>query len=51
VISPDESACGQVVACRSGAVTLLQVEADDGTLLRGRQLAEQDWAGKSWDHG
>jgi len=51
MFSPDESACGQVVACRGAAVTLLQVEADDGTLLRGRQLAEQDWAGKSWDHG
>ncbi len=51
MFSPDESACGQVVACRGAAVTLLQVEADDGTLLRGRQLAEQEWAGKSWDHG
>ena len=52
VISPQESACGQVVACRGGgAVTLLEVAADDGAVLRGRQLAEQDWAGKSWGHG
>jgi methionyl-tRNA formyltransferase len=51
VISPQEAACGQVVACRRGAVTLLQVEADDGTVLRGPQLAEQSWVGKSWGHG
>ena len=51
-ISPAETACGQVVACRGGgAVTLLEVEADDGTVLWGPQLAEQDWTGKSWGHG
>jgi len=50
-ISPAESACGQVVACRRGTVLLLEVEADDGTRLSGRQLAEQSWAGKSWGRG
>jgi hypothetical protein len=52
MISPAETACGQVVACRGGAaVTLLEVEADDGTVLWGPQLAEQGWTGKSWGHG
>src|SRR6267142_2116329 len=52
MLSPAETACGQVVACRGGgAVTLLEVEADDGTVLWGPQLAEQGWTGKSWGHG
>ncbi|HEY3279489.1 MAG TPA: methionyl-tRNA formyltransferase [Gemmatimonadales bacterium] len=50
VISPDEAACGQVVACGDGAVVILELEAADGTLLRGPRLAEQDWAGRVWQH-
>lgn len=50
VVSTTDQACGQVVACGSGAVTLLEVEADDGTLLAGRRLADLDWTGKRWGH-
>jgi methionyl-tRNA formyltransferase len=50
VTSPDEAACGQVVACGAGAVVMLELEAADGTLLRGPRLCEQDWAGRVWQH-
>jgi methionyl-tRNA formyltransferase len=50
VLSPDEAACGQVVACGDGAVVILELEAADGTLLHGRRLAEQDWTGRIWQH-
>jgi methionyl-tRNA formyltransferase len=50
VTSPDEAACGQVVACADGAVVVLELEAADGTLLRGPRLSDQDWAGKAWQH-
>jgi methionyl-tRNA formyltransferase len=48
VFSPADVACGQVVACGQGAVLLLQLEDDDGQILEGRDLSEQDWKGKSW---
>lgn len=34
-----------------GAVVLLELESDDGFILRGRALAEQDWEGKVWGDG
>jgi methionyl-tRNA formyltransferase len=46
VVSPAQSACGQLVACGSGAVILLEVEDESGTRLRGQQLSEQHWTGK-----
>jgi methionyl-tRNA formyltransferase len=46
VVSPAQSACGQLVACGSGAVILLEVEDDAGTRLRGQTLSEQPWTGK-----
>jgi methionyl-tRNA formyltransferase len=46
VVSPAQSACGQLVACGSGAVVLLEVEDDAGTRLRGQALSEQPWTGK-----
>ncbi|HYK81869.1 MAG TPA: methionyl-tRNA formyltransferase [Gemmatimonadales bacterium] len=49
-VSPVEEACGQVVACASGAVTLLEVEGDDGTVYSGRRLSELPWAGRRWSH-
>jgi methionyl-tRNA formyltransferase len=49
VHSPAQSACGQLVACGSGAVILLEVEDDAGTKLRGQQLSEQQWTGKRWE--
>ncbi|MGH7520170.1 MAG: methionyl-tRNA formyltransferase [Gemmatimonadales bacterium] len=48
VQSPAQSACGQLVACGSGAVVLLEAEDDAGTKLRGQQLSEQPWTGKRW---
>lgn len=49
VLGTDEDACGQLVACAGGAVVLLEVEADDGTVLRGRELSGQDWTGRTFD--
>ena len=46
IVSPAPSACGQLVACGSGALILLDVEDESGTRLRGRQLSEQHWTGK-----
>lgn len=50
VLSPREDANGQLVACGSGSVILLEVEADDGSVLSGRTLSAQPWAGKRWTH-
>ena len=49
-VSPVDQACGQVVACANGAVTLLEVEGDDGTVYSGRRLAELTWTGRRWSH-
>ena len=51
VVSPAQSACGQLVACASGSVILLEVEDESGTRLRGQQLSEQQWTGKRWGGG
>ena len=48
VVSPTEAACGQVVGCGTGAILLLQLQADDGEILCGRRLSEQPWAGRVW---
>jgi methionyl-tRNA formyltransferase len=48
VVCPDEAACGQVVACGAGAIVLLELQADDGEVLRGRRLSEQPWTGRVW---
>jgi methionyl-tRNA formyltransferase len=48
VLSPAQSACGQLVACGRGAVILLDVEDEAGTRLRGQQLSDQQWTGKRW---
>ena len=45
VISPVQSACGQLVACGSGAVILLELEDAAGNRLRGRALSDQLWTG------
>ena len=49
VRSPAPSACGQLVACGSGAVILLDVQDDAGTTLRGQALSEQQWTGKRFE--
>jgi methionyl-tRNA formyltransferase len=51
VVSPVDEACGQLVACAEGAIVLLELESDDGRILRGRDLSEQPWAGQRWIHG
>jgi methionyl-tRNA formyltransferase len=48
VVSPVADACGQLVACGQGAVVLLEIEGEDGAVLRGRALSEQHWTGKRW---
>jgi methionyl-tRNA formyltransferase len=52
VISPNDAACGQLVACGSGALVLLDIEdVTEGarTRLRGRALSEQPWTGLHWE--
>jgi methionyl-tRNA formyltransferase len=51
VVSPVDEACGQLVACSEGALVVLEVEGDDGRVLRGRELSEQPWTGQRWRHG
>lgn len=51
VYSPAEGACGQLVACGRGAVTLIEVEAEDGERLTGRALSERAWAERTWTDG
>jgi methionyl-tRNA formyltransferase len=48
VVSHVEEACGQAVWCGEGAITLLEVEGEDGHVLKGRQLSDQSWAGGTW---
>ena len=50
VVSPVAEACGQLVACGSGCVIVLEIEADDGTILKGTDLSDCDWTGKIWTH-
>ena len=50
VVSPVAEACGQLVACGSGCVIILEIEAEDGTVLKGTDLSDCDWTGKVWAH-
>lgn len=50
VVSPAADACGHLVACGSGCVIILELEADDGTVLKGTDLSDCDWTGKVWAH-
>ena len=47
--SPLDDACGQLVACGQGAVTLLEIESSDGRVLKGRELGAANWRGKVWE--
>lgn len=51
VFSPIAGACGQMVACGMGAVTLMQVEDNKGLTLTGSKLSDQQWKGKVWTNG
>lgn len=49
VMSPEENACGIMVATANGAVTILDIEDESGHVLRGRDLSdlcEQNWNGR-----
>lgn len=48
VYSPVEEASGQQVACGAGSVILLELETDDGQILKGHQLSDQQWTGEMW---
>jgi len=48
VVSPEDGACGQMVACGHGSILLLEIESESGDLLSGSRLSEQDWRGKIW---
>jgi methionyl-tRNA formyltransferase len=48
VRSPEPRACGQLVACGEGSLVVLEVEREDGTVLRGHELSEQNWQGRVW---
>lgn len=49
LVSPEPAACGQIVSCGEGAVCVLEVEAGD-RVLRGPELSEAPWKGKSWSN-
>jgi methionyl-tRNA formyltransferase len=46
VVSPNSRACGQLVACGTGAIVLLELQDDAGTIIRGRALSELSWTGQ-----
>ena len=46
VVSPIESSCGLLVACGVGALVLLEMESEEGPLLRGPALSDMPWTGK-----
>lgn len=48
VVSPVDAACGQLVACGTGTLLLLELEADNGEVISGRGLSLREWSGKVW---
>jgi methionyl-tRNA formyltransferase len=50
MISPAEQSCGQLVTCGQGVLAILDIEDENGTRLRGPDLAALDWRGKRWRH-
>jgi methionyl-tRNA formyltransferase len=51
VLSPDEQACGQLVACGRGALIVLELEDPHGRIIRGREWYNRHWTGERWHHG
>jgi methionyl-tRNA formyltransferase len=51
LVSAVDAACGQVVACGDGAVALLELENDEGKVMKGRELSELPWDGQMWTNG
>jgi methionyl-tRNA formyltransferase len=50
LLSPDARACGQIVACGTGAVALLEIQAEDGEIVAGIPLSQLAWKDKVWTH-
>jgi methionyl-tRNA formyltransferase len=48
VLSPIPEACGQAVSTGRGTLILLELEAADGTVLKGHELSNLRWIGKRW---
>ena len=48
IVSPVDDACGQLVACGSGTLALLELESVEGHVLRGRELSDRPWTGSIW---
>ncbi len=48
VVSPADGACGQLVACGTGTLLLLELEADNGEIISGHGLSLREWTGKVW---
>lgn len=48
VYSPIAQACGQAVACGTGMIVLLEVEDENGQIVKGSQLSDLEWQGKVW---
>ena len=46
VKSPEDHACGILVATANGAILLIDVEDASGRVLQGRELSEQSWTGQ-----
>jgi methionyl-tRNA formyltransferase len=51
VVSPNEEACGQLVACHTGAVMLLEIESKARGIVKGRSLSDLRWTGRQFSHG
>ena len=45
VKSPENNACGVLVATADGALLVLELEDENGCVLSGRDLSEQNWTG------
>ena len=46
VTSPEDRACGVLVATQDGAIVVLEIEDEHGNLFSGRQLSSLDWASR-----
>jgi methionyl-tRNA formyltransferase len=51
VVSPIESSCGLMVGCGKGAVILLEIENEEGEVLKGYELSGLNWKGKVLSSG
>ncbi|MBL0176392.1 MAG: methionyl-tRNA formyltransferase [Ignavibacteria bacterium] len=51
VVSPDAASCGQLVACGTGAVLLLETETEHAGICSGYSLSNLIWTGKVFAHG